>query len=161
MAARARTVYPRGMPSFDQTRSITIARSPETVHALVDDFHAWAKWSPWEGLDVDLTRSYSGAEKGVGARYAWAGKKSGEGSMVITSATPQRIDIDLNFLKPFKANNKAVFRFDAKEGATHVTWTMSGERNMLLAIMGKLFFDGMVGKDFDKGLAKLKALVET
>ena len=148
------------MPLFEQARSITIAAPADTVHALVADFHAWTKWSPWEGLDTDVTRNYSGAEKGVGARYAWAGKKSGEGSMVIADATSQRIDIDLDFVKPFKAKNKAVFRFDAHEGSTRVTWTMSGERNLLLAIMGKLFFDAMIGKDFDKGLTKLKALAE-
>jgi hypothetical protein len=148
------------MPSFEHTRSIAIATPPEAVHALVDDFHGWAKWSPWEGLDADLTRTYSGSEKGVGARYAWAGKKSGEGSMVITSEAPHRIDIDLYFVKPFKANNKAVFRFDPEGNATRVSWTMSGTRNMLLAVMGTLFFDAMIGKDFEKGLAKLKAVVE-
>jgi hypothetical protein len=148
------------MPSFEHTRSITIAAPPGAVHTLVDDFHAWAKWSPWEGLDAELARTYSGSEKGIGARYAWAGKKSGEGSMVVTGATPARIDIDLNFVKPFKANNKAVFRFDAEGNATRVSWTMSGTRNVLLAIMGRLFFDAMIGKDFEKGLAKLKALVE-
>ncbi len=148
------------MPAFEHTRSITIAASPAAVYALVDDFHAWEKWSPWEGLDTDLVRTYGGSEKGVGARYAWAGKKSGEGSMLITRAAPQRIDIDLSFVKPFKANNKAVFRFDAEGNATRVSWTMSGTRNVLLAIMGRLFFDAMIGKDFEKGLAKLKAAVE-
>jgi hypothetical protein len=148
------------MPSFEHTRSITIAGRPAAVHALVEDFHAWAKWSPWEGLDADLARTYSGSEKGVGAYYAWAGRKAGEGSMIIAGATPDRIDIDLNFVRPFKANNKAVFRFDAQGTSTRVSWTMSGTRNVLLAIMGKLFFDAMLAKDFDSGLAKLKALVE-
>ena len=148
------------MPSFEHTRSITIAGPPGAVHAFVDDFHAWAKWSPWEGLDADLTRTYSGPDKGVGARYAWAGKKSGQGSMVITGATPHRIDIDLHFVKPFKANNVAVFRFDAEGTATQVSWTMSGTRNVWMALMGRLFFDAMIGKDFEKGLAKLKGLVE-
>ncbi|HEY2509614.1 MAG TPA: SRPBCC family protein [Polyangiaceae bacterium] len=160
ISTRGLRVYVRAMPSFEHTRSVVVAAQPEALHALVDDFHAWVKWSPWEGLDPDLARTYSGAEKGVGAHYAWAGKKSGEGSMAITGATPQRIDIDLNFVKPFKANNKAVFRFDPEGKATRVSWTMSGNRNVLLAVMGKLFFDGMIGKDFDKGLAKLKALAE-
>ena len=161
MAARSRRAYLRAMPSFENSRSITIAAPPAAIHALVDDLHAWTKWSPWEGLDADLRRTYSGSEKGTGAHYAWAGKKAGEGSMHITSATPQRIDIDLDFVKPFKANNKAVFRFDADGNATRVTWTMSGNRNVALAILGKLFFDGMIGKDFEKGLAKLKSLAES
>jgi hypothetical protein len=148
------------MPSFEHTRSIVIAAPPAAVHALVDDLHAWTKWSPWEGLDADLNRTYTGSEKGVGARYAWAGKKSGEGSMLVTGATSDRIDLDLDFLKPFKANNKVVFHFQPQGSATRVTWTMSGTRNVLLAVMGKLFFDGMIGKDFDKGLAKLKVVAE-
>lgn len=148
------------MSAFEHARSTTIAASREAVHALVDDFHAWVRWSPWEGLDANLTRTYSGPEEGIGARYTWAGKKSGEGSMVITSVTPDRIDIDLDFVKPFKASNKAVFRFDADGNATRVRWTMSGTRNLLLAILGKLFFDAMIGRDFEKGLAKLKAVAE-
>ncbi|MBV9948366.1 MAG: SRPBCC family protein [Myxococcales bacterium] len=68
------------MPSFEHTRSIPIAAPPAAVHALVADLHAWTQWSPWEGLDADLKRTYSGSGKGVGARYAWVGKKSGEGS---------------------------------------------------------------------------------
>ena len=84
MVGKSRTIYGPRMPSFEHTRSLVIGARPETVHALVDDFHAWSKWSPWEGLDANLARTYSGSEKGVGARYAWAGKKSGEGSMAIS-----------------------------------------------------------------------------
>jgi len=148
------------MPSFEHTRSTVIAAPPATVQALVADLHAWTKWSPWEGLDADLKRTYGGSEKGVGARYAWEGKKSGEGSMAITGATADRIDLDLAFVKPFKADNKVVFRFDPEGSSTRVTWTMSGKRNLLLAVMGTLFFDSMIGKDFDKGLAKLKSVAE-
>ncbi len=161
MAAKTRTAYVPPMPAFEHTRSLVIAARPEAIHALVEDFRAWVKWSPWEGIDADLVRTYSGAEKGAGARYAWAGKKTGEGSMVITNATPDRIDIDLAFVKPFKANNKAVFRFEPEGSATRVSWMMSGTRNVLLAMMGKLFFDAMIAKDFDKGLAKLKAAAES
>jgi hypothetical protein len=37
---------------------------------------------------------------------------------------------------------------------------MSGQRSLLLAILGALFFDRMLGKDFEHGLAKLKAAAE-
>jgi hypothetical protein len=149
------------MPSFEHTRSIVIAAPGAAINALVADLHAWTKWSPWEGLDAELKRTYAGPEKSTGARYAWAGKKSGEGSMLITSATADRVALDLDFVKPFKANNKAVFRFEPEGNGTRVTWTMSGERGALLAVMGKLFFDNMIRKDFDKGLARLKTAVET
>ena len=148
------------MPSFESSRSTLVAAPPAVVHALVTDFRAWPKWSPWEDLDADLHREYSGAEAGVGARYRWEGKKAGVGSMVITQSSVERIDLDLDFEKPIKANNKVVFRLDSQGDATQVTWTMSGNRGVLLAVLGKLFFDGMVGKDFEKGLAKLKRVAE-
>jgi hypothetical protein len=149
------------MPSFEHTRSTLIDAQPATVCAFVADFRAWTKWSPWEELDADLKRTYSGPEKGIGARYEWAGKKAGEGSMVITGETAERVDLDLDFVKPFKAKNKVVFRFEREGAATRVTWTMSGTRNVALAIMGKLLFDRMIGKDFETGLAKLKTAAET
>lgn len=148
------------MPSFEHTRSAVISAPRDAVRALVVDFRAWTKWSPWEELDADLQRTYSGAENGVGARYAWSGKKAGAGSMAITGATADQVGLDLDFEKPIKANNKVVFRFDREGDGTRVTWTMSGTRGVLLALAGKLFFDGMVGRDFEKGLAKLKAVAE-
>lgn len=149
------------MPAFSTTRSTTVAASSEVVHALVDDFHAWTRWSPWEEMDPDLKRSYSGAQAGTGARYAWQGNnKVGEGSMEITGSTPERIEIALEFLKPFKASNTTVFTLTPEGTGTRVDWTMSGERNLAFAVLGRLFFDRAIAKDFDKGLAKLKAAAE-
>ena len=81
--------------------------------------------------------------------------------MHVTSATADRVDIDLEFIKPFKASNKVVFRFEPEGSGTRVSWTMSGTRGVLFAFVAKLFFDGMIRKDFDKGLAKLKAVTES
>lgn len=149
------------MPAFENARSTLVSAEPAKVRALVVDLHLWTRWSPWEELDADLQRTYSGAAEGVGARYAWAGKKAGEGTMEITSASDDHVALDLSFLKPFKASNKVVFRFAREGSGTRVTWTMSGTRNVLLAVMGKLFLDNAIGKDFDRGLAKLKAAAES
>lgn len=147
------------MPSFSQTHETTIAASPAAVHALVADFHDWVRWSPWEGLDADLQRTYEGS--GVGATYSWAGnKQAGQGRMQFTAITPERIEVDLEFLKPFKARNDIAFDFTPIDQGTRVAWTMSGQRNPLMAVLGKLFFDKAIGKDFDKGLAALKAEAE-
>jgi hypothetical protein len=149
------------MPSFEQARSAVISAPAERIRALLVDFRAWTKWSPWEELDAHLERTYGGAETGEGARYAWSGKKAGEGTMLITRAASDRVELDLDFVKPFAAHNKVVFRLEPEGTATRITWTMSGERNLLFAVMGKLFFDGMVGKDFERGLAKLKTVAES
>lgn len=147
------------MPAFSQTHETTIAAPPATVHALIADFHEWVKWSPWEGLDPELKRTYTGA--GVGARYTWAGnKKAGEGAMTFAGITASEIKVDLQFLKPFKAENDIAFALSPAGEGTRVAWTMSGNRNLVFAVMGKLYFDKAIGKDFDRGLASLKAAAE-
>ena len=60
---------------FAITRSLVMDTTPERLHELVDDFRQWRGWSPWEDLDPDLERTYSGPESGVGARYTWKGNR--------------------------------------------------------------------------------------
>ncbi len=151
--------------TFSVERSITINAPAAAVHDQINNFKKWVDWSPWEGMDPALQRTYTGTASGVGTAYAWAGsRKVGQGRMEITESTPQRIALDLQFIKPFKANNKTVFALapasDGKEGTT-VTWTMTGPKTLLTKIMGIFMsMDKVVGKDFDKGLASLKKVTE-
>lgn len=151
------------MPQFTVSRSTRIMAEPARVHAHVDDFRAWRQWSPWEDVDPDLHREYTGPDRGPGATYRWSGnKKAGAGEMRVTSSTPTSVVADLEFLKPFKASN--VMRFalaPVDDGrATDVTWTITGERGAVMGLLGRLFFDKSIGADFDKGLARLKAVSE-
>jgi hypothetical protein len=149
------------MASFELTRRAHIDAPPARVHELVDDFHSWTQWSPWEDVDPDLRRTFSGAESGVGARYAWAGnRKAGEGSMEILRSDATQVDVDLRFLKPFKAHNLIAFSFTPAGAGTDVAWTMSGDRNPVMGLLGRLYFDKAVGRDFEKGLARLKRAAE-
>ncbi len=150
------------MGAFEVSRSISVAASPETIHALIDDFHQWRQWSPWEDLDPDLQRTYSGAEAGIGAHYAWKGnRKAGEGSMEIVGSGPEGVEVDLRFLKPFAADNRVRLSLVPTTQGTDVTWTMTGEQKGLMGLFGKLVpMDRLVGKDFEKGLARLKAAAE-
>ena len=151
------------MGEFEIVRSTTIAAEPARIHALIDDFHAWTDWSPWEEIDPNLQRTYSGPPSGVGAHYAWEGnRKAGTGSMEITRSTPEQIDIALVFVKPWKANNLVSFMLTpVGDAGTEVTWRMNGEHKGLMAMFAKVLnFDKLIGKDFDKGLARLKVLAE-
>src|SRR5688572_26686365 len=74
---------------FRVERSATMAATPEVVFSLLEDFHAWPQWSPWEKLDPDMERRHSGAPKGTGAQYEWSGNEDvGSGSMTIQATTP-------------------------------------------------------------------------
>jgi len=154
------------MSDFEIVRSATIAADPARVHGLVDDFHEWAAWSPWEDVDPAMQRTFSGPDAGVGAHYAWRGnRRAGTGSMEITGSTPETIDILLAFMKPFAATNEVRFTFVPTQvggaAGTDVTWTMRGEHKGLMGVVGKVLpMDRMVGKDFEKGLTRLKAVAE-
>ncbi len=143
--------------TFTVQRTAEIAAPAAVLHDLVDDFHQWRQWSPWEGLDDSLHREYGGAERGVGATYAWRGnRKAGEGRMEIVGSTPEQIDVRLEFLKPFKAVNPTTFRFDPVAGGTRVTWTMTGTQNLMMRLFSVVMpMDKLVGGDFEKGLAGL------
>ncbi len=149
--------------TFHIERSITMAAPPERAFAQVNDFHAWKAWSPWEGMDPAMRRTHSGAPAGVGAVYAWAGNDDvGEGRMTIEeSATPSRIAIKLEFLKPFAATNRATYSFVPTSGGTKVTWAMDGTNNFVMKAFG-LFanMDKLVGADFERGLTSMKAVAE-
>lgn len=148
--------------SFEVKRSTSIDAAPAVVHALVNDFHEWRRWSPWEDVDPDLERTYSGPDQGVGAHYAWSGnKKAGSGTMEITGSTPERIDIALSFLKPFKASNHVDLTFTPSGPGTDVVYRMTGEHTGISGLFMRFMnLDKMVGPDFEKGLARLKAAAE-
>ena len=150
------------MGGYSVERSITVNAPSHRVHGLVDDFHNWTSWSPWEDLDPDLQRSYSGADQGAGARYEWSGnRKAGQGSMQITGSTPEGIDIALEFLKPFKSTSMTRFAFEPSGSGTEVRWQMTGEQKGLMGMFGKVFsMEKLIGPDFEKGLARLKAVAE-
>src|SRR5882762_2592603 len=98
---------------FKVSRSATIAAPPATVFAQVNDFHKWEAWSPWAKMDPNSKATYDGPASGPGAGFAWAGNdKVGEGHMTIKESQPNDlIRIDLQFIKPFTANNVAEFTF--------------------------------------------------
>ncbi len=148
--------------TFRVERTTIIAAPPETVFPFIDDFHQWALWSPWESIDADLAKTYSGPDQGRGAVYEWIGRKTGAGRMEITRSSPSsEVLIDLQFLKPFKARNLAHFTLTPDGGGTRVTWSMTGTQNLVTKVMGVFFnMDKTVGKDFAAGLASLKAVSE-
>ena len=149
--------------NFVVQRTTDVAAAPETVFALINDFHKWRDWSPWEGLDPDLKRKMSGAESGRGAVYEWNGnKKVGSGRMeIVEAAVPNKIAIKLDFLRPFEAHNMAEFTVVPQGQTSRVNWAMRGPSTFMTKVMQTVMnFDKMIGKDFEKGLANLKATAE-
>ena len=148
--------------TFRVVRTTSIKAPPDKIFPLINDFQKWIGWSPYEKLDPAMKRSFSGPQSGRSAGYAWEGKKAGAGSMEIIEAKPSsQVSLKLDFTKPFKANNLVDFTMVPRGDATEVTWDMHGPISFMAKLMHVVInMDRMVGKDFDKGLANLKAIAE-
>jgi uncharacterized protein YndB with AHSA1/START domain len=149
--------------AFHIERETAIAAPAERVFPLVNDLRVWPRWSPYETRDPSMQRSYEGADAGLGASYGWDGNDDvGAGRMTITESVPnERVAIRLEFLRPFVATNQVEFVFAPSEGATRVVWAMDGRNGFTGKLIALLMdMDAMIGADFEKGLAALKAAAE-
>jgi hypothetical protein len=149
---------------FRVERTARISAPVDVVFGNVNDLHKWDAWSPWAKIDPNAKSTFDGAASGVGASMTWSGNnKVGEGRMTITDSQPaQRIQMKLEFIRPFKAVNTAEFTFKTEGNQTVVTWAMFGKNNFMGKAMGMFInCDKMVGGDFEKGLASLNAVSQT
>jgi carbon monoxide dehydrogenase subunit G len=149
--------------SFHVQRIATIAAPPAKVFGLIDDLHQWASWSPWERLDPAMKSTHSGAPRGKGAAYAWDGNdKVGQGRMeIVDSSSPSSVTLKLDFIKPFEGHDIAKFALLPAGDGTTVTWAMEGPQSFVVKLMGVFVsMDSVIGKDFETGLANLKAVAE-
>ena len=164
VAIAAILIYAATKPdSFRVQRTATMNAPPEKIFPYIEGLKRWIEWSPYEGRDPEMKRTYSGAESGKGAVYEWDGNKNvGTGRMEILNSTPpNKVVIKLDFLKPFEGHNTAELTVEPKGGQTIVTWAMYGPSTFMTKLIGTFMdMDDMIGRDFAAGLAKLKTVVE-
>jgi hypothetical protein len=149
--------------TFAVQRATTVKAPPEKIFPLINDFHQWGSWSPYETKDPAMKRTYSGATSGQGSVYAWDGNKNvGSGRMEILDASaPSKIVIKLDFFTPFEGHNTAEFTMLPQGNVTSLTWLMHGPAPFMSKLMQVFMnIDNMIGKDFEIGLANLKRLTE-
>ena len=149
---------------FRVARTATVSAPPAAVFAQVNDLHKWEAWSPWAKLDPAAKNTFEGPSAGPGAVFKWSGNDEvGEGMMTLIDSRPSElITIKLHFVRPFEDTQTSEFTFvpDAKQ--TIVTWSIYGEKNFISkAVCLFMNMDKMLGGEFEKGLAKLKELVES
>ena len=146
-------------------RSIVVNAPPEKVYALVADLNEADKWQPWAAMDAGITQEITGS--GVGQKQSWKSKKLGDGSQEITSLNPPtHVDYALDFGAQGVAT-AAIQIEPADAGATKVVWSLDANMRKGVPIymqpistyMG-FFMDGMIGKDYETGLANLKRVAE-
>ena len=150
--------------TFRVERATVVKAPPDKVFAYLQDFQKFGLWSPWEKLDPAMQRTFSGPATGVGAVYAWTGNDQvGAGRMEIKAVEPNaKVNIQLDFLKPFEAHNTTDYILQPNaDGTTTVTWAMYGAMPYISKLICMFVsMDALVGKDFELGLANLKAVAE-
>jgi uncharacterized protein YndB with AHSA1/START domain len=149
--------------TFRVERTAVINAPPEKIFAVINDFHKWNSWSPWEKLDPGMKRTHTGSSSGKGSVYAWEGnKKVGAGRMEITeTSSPSQVVIKLDFLKPFEAHNVTEFTVRPNGQGTNVTWKMQGPYPYMMKVVSIFSnMDKAIGKDFAAGLTNLKSIAE-
>jgi Polyketide cyclase / dehydrase and lipid transport len=148
--------------TFRVQRSTSINTPPATIFPFINDFHRWESWSPYDRMDPAMKKTDSGAASGKGAVYEWSGNnKVGQGRMEIIEASPEKIQLKLDFIRPFEGHNLGEFALEPRGGTTYVTWSIDGPRPFVAKAMSVFVnMDRLVGKDFEVGLATLKRLAE-
>ena len=149
--------------NFRVERSLAVKAPADAIYPVVADIHFWTSWSPYEGRDPAMKRSFGGTALGKGATYAWDGNNNvGAGQMeILEASTPSKLRIKLDFERPFEGHNIAEFTFVPQGDATLVTWAMYGPAPFLSKLMQVFVnMDRMIGKDFEAGLTSLKKLTE-
>lgn len=157
-------VYAATKPdTFRIERALDIKAPPEKIFSIIVDLRRSVEWSPYEKKDPDMKRTYSGAAIGKGAIYEWDGDKNvGAGRIEIADVSPpNKVTLKLDMVRPFMASNIVEYTMQPNGEASRVTWAMHGPNPYLAKVM-QLFFDvdKMVGKDFEEGLASLRAVAE-
>jgi hypothetical protein len=149
---------------FRIARSLTVLAPPAVVFPQVNALRSWEAWSPWATVDPQMKISFEGPPAGVGSAMVWSGNAQvGAGRSTVVESRPcELIRFRLDMTRPFAATSQAEFTFKPDGRATVVTWSMSGRRNFACKAIG-LFMDcdKMCGDQFEKGLAKLKAVAES
>jgi hypothetical protein len=147
---------------FRIERSAQIEAPAARVFGLIDDFHEWVRWSPWEKLDPHMKKTFAGPSAGPGSVYTWNGNsKAGEGRMTLLASTPgELVAIELEFIRPFAATNHVKFHLTRNGSGTLVVWSMDGTHTLMSKAFWP-FMSKMVGKDFEEGLQNLNKAVAT
>lgn len=156
-------LFVRSRPDRFRVERTALVHAPADVaFAMINDFHQWGRWSPYEKLDPNMTRSIEGPPSGPGATYSWSGNsKAGAGKMTILESRPgELVSIRFDFYKPFAATNHGTFKLVATEQGTQVTWAVEGENTTMGKVISAfLDMDKLLGANFEEGLANLDAAV--
>jgi hypothetical protein len=146
------------------SRHIAINSPRDSVYNLVNSLQKIDKWNPWKELDPKAKITFTGTEGAIGSKTSWVGNDDmGEGEQEIKELkSGEMMHTELRFKKPWESTSQAFINLkDGANGGTDVKWEFQGCIPFPWNGLGLFFdMDKAIGKDFQKGLNKLKTLAE-
>ena len=140
-------------------RSLSVAAPPAVVLARLVDLHRWSAWSPWDGAEAEMRRSYGGPKAGAGSTYYWSSSHDdAKGRITVLGSGPDKVELELELEQPRRTTCDMELTLVAEGAGTRVIWSMTGEEEAARATAATT--EKVMGTDLEKGLARLKALVE-
>lgn len=149
---------------YTVSRSINIKASKAVVYEQVSLLKNFNSWSPWAELDSAMVTTYEGTDGTPGATSHWEGNEDvGKGTMELKSLTPnEKVETIVHFIEPWESTSESFYLIEEKGDSLTVTWSFSGHNSFPSNIFGLFMnMDEMLGKDFIKGLNKLKIKCES
>jgi len=147
-------------------RAITIKTKASVPYNLVNNLKVWQKWSPWYAYDTAVVQEFSEFAEGEGSWYSWKSNVVGNGKLTILTSKPNELiktKLDLGDM----GINYATFYFSESNNEVKVVWTLDSEGEGMpwyfipASKYFNLFLDDVLGKDYEKGLKKLKEISES
>nr|WKN39325.1 SRPBCC family protein [Tunicatimonas sp. TK19036] len=150
------------LPStYHVERSVVIQLPVEEVYPFVSNLNEWADWNPWTQTDPTVETTIIGSGHEIGSVWSWDGEKVGVGSLTIQELEPNKLmQSRLAFLKPQMFESDDIWTFEPINTGTKVTWINEGKLSYPVDRLFGLFMDGMLGRDFERGLENLKHITE-
>ena len=144
-------------------KSIEIRLKQEEVFNYLRITRNQDYFSVWNMQDPSMKKNYKGTDGTVGFVYEWdsTNKNVGAGEQEIKAISESTsIDYEVRFSRPMKNVGKSGFLLAGKgDGITSVTWVFDSPSKFPFSLLSPIF-KKMLGKDLDKGLANLKAILE-
>jgi hypothetical protein len=144
-------------------KSIEINRSSKLVYEYLKMTKNQDNFSVWNMTDPDMKKKYQGSDGTVGFIYSWdsTNKNVGAGEQEITGIDEGKsIEYALRFTRPMQNTGKTKFEIISKgEEISSVIWIFDSPSKFPMSLFSPIF-KKMLGKDIEKGLINLKAILE-
>jgi len=143
--------------------SETINQPLDVVYDYVRILDHQKDYSVWVMEDPNLVPEIIGEDGTVGAIQRWNSEMDGvgEGEQEITILSPDRIEVELRFKRPFESTAKAANIFKSiSDNQTEIISEFYGNDPYPMNLMGYLFARKIIGDAQKKNLQNIKKILE-